>query len=195
MKTTLFTGTHGHELAAIACKLAKDTDILFGNIAARNQSHTEQIADPFRILLVILIAFNSRNLFGVSDDNMDRNFKSISDGNQIFTCAFHTNILAIVVKEPLLEFKQAFVESGKAFRHVLGRFKTTCDDYGNEKDFVNIDATTDWICEFHKHTPFIIEGKAVAESPHIKLPELKQFLVCGLDGLTYLCLKGDSYTD
>ena len=43
----------------------------------------------------------------------------------------------------------AFVKSGEAFLPVLGRFKITCDDCGNEKGFVNIDATTDWICEFH----------------------------------------------
>ena len=91
--------------------------------------------------------------------------------------------------------KQAFVESGEAFLLVFGRFIIACDECGNEKGFVNIDATTDWIREFHKRTPFVIERKAVTESPHIKFQELKQFLVCGLDGLTYLCLKGDSYTD
>ena len=56
LKTILLTGTHGYELAPIAGKLAEDTDILVGDIAAGDQSHAEQVADPLGILFVVLVA-------------------------------------------------------------------------------------------------------------------------------------------
>ena len=127
LKTALFTETHGHKLAAIACKSTQNANILFRDIAAWNQTHTEQIANPFGILFVILVAL--RYL--------------------ILARAFHTDILAVVVKEPLLKIKQASIESEKTLLLVLGRLKIACDNCGNEKGLVNIDATTDWICEFH----------------------------------------------
>ncbi len=42
----------------------------------------------------------------------------------------------------------------------------------------------------HKRPSLLIwKREAVTEPPHIKLRKFKQFLVCGLDRLTYLCLK------
>ena len=142
----LFTGTHGYELAPIAGKFSKNTDIFGRNVAPGNQSHTEQIPDPFGILLVVLVALDGGNPLGIGNDDIDGSrFEDIPDGDPVLAGALHTDILAIIVKEPLFESKQATVESGKALLLILGQHKAAGNDCGNEKSFVNIDATADLV--------------------------------------------------
>lgn len=103
LETILFTGTHGNELAAIAGKFAQNADVFGGDIAAGHKAHAKEITDPFGILLVVLVALNSRDPLGVCDDNMDGALKNIPNGNPVLAGAFHANVLAVIFKEPLLE--------------------------------------------------------------------------------------------
>ncbi len=109
LKTILFTGTHGYELAPIAGEFAKDANILAKDVTAGNQTHPEEVSDPFGILLIVLVALDSRNPFGICDDDVELSLKDIPNGNPVFAGAFHTDFLAVVVKEPLLKFKQVSV--------------------------------------------------------------------------------------
>ena len=110
LKTVLFTGAHGYELAPIAGKFAENADIFTGNIAAGNQSHTEQVSDPFGILFVILVSFHSGNPFWVRDHDMAGIFKDIPDRNSILAGTLHTNVFAAVFKQPLLECSETVAE-------------------------------------------------------------------------------------
>ena len=66
----------------------------------------------------------------------------------------YEEILAVVVKEPLLEIKQATVIGGEALLPVLGKDAVgRSDDCGDEKGLVYIDAATDRIYEFHADPP------------------------------------------
>ena len=101
---------------------------------------------------------------------MDGILKDIPDRNPVFAGALHTDILAVIVKEPLLESEQATVKSGEAFLLVLGQHKTACNDCGDEKGFVNIDTTADLVGKFHDDPPSCIgKREAGTEPPHIKL--------------------------
>ena len=153
MKTVLFTGTHGHELRPIAGKLPKDTDVLLGDIAARNESHTEQIPDPFGILLIVLVAFHGGNPFRVSDHHVKRILKDIPDRNPVLAGAFHTDIAAVVVNQSLSEQEKLVVVDREAFLLIFRGFIRTGDDGGDEKGFVNIDAAADGIRKFHAVPP------------------------------------------
>ena len=68
------------------------------------------------------------------------------------------------------------------------------NDCGDEKSLVNIDTTTDWICELHIALLSRMK-EAVTAPPHNKYRSIYQFLLCGLKRTTYLCLKDDDYTD
>jgi hypothetical protein len=116
----LFTGTHEYELAPVAGEFAKDTDILARNIAAGNQTHPEQISNPFGVLFIVFVALDSRYPFGICDDNVKRSLQDIPNGNPVFASALHADLLAIVVKEPLLKFKQVSVGSTKVLLLALG---------------------------------------------------------------------------
>ena len=75
--------------------------------------------------------------FGIGNDNIDFIFQKIKDRNPVFTCGFHTGILTIIVKKPLLEFENWIIKGGKAFLLVIG-FNTTAgfNDCGNKKRWV-----------------------------------------------------------
>ena len=80
-------------------------DSLTGNITAFYKSKTEQISNPFRIFGIIFVAFHRLYPFRIGNDNIDIIFQKIKDRNPVFTCGFHTDIMAIIVEKPLLECK------------------------------------------------------------------------------------------
>ena len=155
LKTILFTGTHGNELAAIAGEFAQNADVFGGDIAAGHKTHAKEVADPFGILLVILVALNSRDPLGVCDDNMDGTLKNIPNGNPVLAGTLHANVLAVIFKEPLLEREQTAVERGKPLLFVLGGHGIAGNDCGDEKGFVDIDAATDGIRQFHDESSLL----------------------------------------
>jgi len=152
--TILLTRTHGYEFASITGKFPENPDILTGDIAAGYKSHAKQVPNPFGILLIVFVAFDSRNPFGVCDDNIADSFEDIPDGNPVLASTFHANILAVVVKEPLLKSKQVSEGSTKVLLLTLGNQIIPCKDCGDEKFLVHIDAATDWNCFTHTVPPF-----------------------------------------
>jgi hypothetical protein len=102
----------------------------------------------------------------------------------------------MVVQEPLPEIKQASVGSAKVFLLAFGDQVIPGEDCGDEEFLVHIDAAADGDdCTHIDGPPFRFGREAVTVPPHIKPRQSKQFLVCGLDHLTDLCLKGGTYTD
>ena len=100
---------------------------------------------------------------------MDGFLKDIPDRNPVFTGALHTDILAVIVKEPLFKSKQATVISGETLLLIRRLSKIASNDGGDEKSLVYIDATADWISAFHDVPPSRIEKReTVTVPPHIK---------------------------
>jgi len=87
------------------------------------------------------------------------------------------------------------IEGRKEFLGIVWCNAFRFDDCGNEKGFVNIDATTDGINNFYGISLLIIiwRKKTFTESSHIKR-EAKTMISVRSRGTTYLCLKDDSYT-
>jgi len=82
-----------------------------------------------------------------------RILKDIPDRNPVLAGAFHTDVPAVVVNQPLPEQEQLIEMGREAFLLVFGRFIRTGDDGGDEKGFVDIDATADGIRKFHVVPP------------------------------------------
>ena len=154
LETILFTGTHGYELTPIAGELTENMDVLTWDVTAGNQSHAKQIDDPLRIFFIILVALHSGNPLRVCDNNMAGIFQDIPNRNPLLAGTLHTNVFAIVFKQPLFERNETVVKGREPFLVVTWRNILTGNDCGDEKSFVNIDTTTDWICELHIAPPF-----------------------------------------
>lgn len=131
-------------LLPVAGKLTKNSDIFAGDIAAGNQSHTEQIPDPLRVLLVVLVSLNRRDPFGIRYHNVNGVFKDIPNRNPILAGAFHTNVLTVVFKQPLFESNETAVEGREPFLAVMWHDIFAGNDCGDEKGFVNIDCRSRW---------------------------------------------------
>ena len=79
----------------------------------------------------------------------------------------HTDIMAIIIEKPLLEFTNWVIKGGKEFL-LVKRLNATgsFDNCGNEKWFVNIDTTTGLVSNFHGQIPFGKDTKPLTELPH-----------------------------
>jgi len=67
----LLTGFAGNQLKTVPGILTQDTDILAWDKAARNKPDTEQVPNPFGILVVILVSFDGSDPFRVCDGDID----------------------------------------------------------------------------------------------------------------------------
>ena len=69
----------------------------------------------------------------------------------ILSGRFHTNILAVVIFEPLGKLTQVFGVGGKSLVLVSCKaFIVGRSDTSNDKSFVNVNATADWIDYFEQ---------------------------------------------
>ena len=143
LETVFFTPFATGQFETVSGVFPKDTDFLTGNKTAGNNTKAEKIANPFGIFGIIFVAFNSFYPFRISNGNIDPVFQEIKNGNPILTGRFHTDIKTGIIKEPLFETADITVESRETF-FLVGRLDAfgSFDDCGDEKGFMNIDATT-----------------------------------------------------
>lgn len=150
LEAVLFTAFAAGELETVAGVLPKDTDFPAGDKAAGNKTKPEKVADPFGIFGIVFVAFYSLYPLRVGNGDIDYIFQNVKDGNPILTGRFHADIKAGMIKKPLFKMPDITVESREALFLVrrleaFGGF----DDGGNEKGFMDIDATAGWINNFH----------------------------------------------
>lgn len=151
----LLASVTGNEFEAVAGIFPEDADGLVRDEAARNEAEPEKVADPFGILGVILIPLDGFDPFGVSDGDIHLSLKDVEDRDPVLAGGFHADIVTVIVKQPFFETADVPIESGKAFftvrrLYAIGGF----DDCGNEERFMDIDATTGFVDNFHGHSPF-----------------------------------------
>jgi hypothetical protein len=93
--------------------LPRDLDWFAGDKTAGNKAGAKQVADPFGIFLIILIAFYCLNPLGIGNGNVDGILKQIEYWHTIFAGRLRTNIKAIAIKQPLLKLQDGIVKGGK----------------------------------------------------------------------------------
>ena len=127
-----------------------------------NQSETEQVANPFGIFRVIFIAFHGFNPFGIGNGYIDAVFQKIEDRHPVLAGRFHADIKTVIVKQPLYETADVRIESRETL-FVVRWQDTICgfNDCGNEKFFMDIDATAGVVNNFHVLiTPFVYNRRS-----------------------------------
>jgi len=94
-------------------------------------------------------------------------FQYIEDGNLVFAGGFHTNVITTIFDEPIFEPLKIFVERGEAFLLVRECLHLGYEyNRGNEKAFVNIDATADGVNDFHvDNPPLMVEERHCLPMP------------------------------
>ena len=107
--------------------------------------------------------------FGISDGDVDLVFQKVEHRDPVFSGGFHTNVTTGIVQQPFFKLKNGIVEGGEALL-LIRRLNSGSgfDDCGNEKRFVNIDATAGLINNFHSQSSFLKNReKPLTVPPHI----------------------------
>ena len=143
MTSSFFTSFTTGQFETVASVFTKNAYIFTRYKATGNKTKAKKIANPFGVLGIIFVTFNSLNPFGISNSNIDFIFQEIENGNPILSSRFHTDIKTGIIKKPLFEVSDITVKSRKPFLLVrrldtFGGF----NDCGNEKSLMNIDTTT-----------------------------------------------------
>jgi hypothetical protein len=148
LESILFAGFAGNKLKPITGILPQDSDRFAGDITAGNKAEAKQVADPFGIFRIILIAFYCLDPLGIGNGDADGVLKQIEYWHPIFPGRLHTDIKAIVVKQPLLKLQDGIVKGGKSLLLVAGRNSLGSNNCGDEKFLMDIDAAADGINDF-----------------------------------------------
>ena len=170
LKTVFLAASHRCKFVAVTSQLAEDADILVWDKAAFHQADAKQIANPFGVLGIILIALYSLDPFRVGNDDTDPPFlKNIEDRNPVLPSGFHADVQTVILMEPVGKVVQVRVKRRKAFLLITGlqTILWSLDDGCHQKRFVNVNPTAGWKYDFQT-TPSSsqnCEEKAVTEPP------------------------------
>lgn len=103
----------------------------------------KQVADPFSVLAVSLVALLGLGIFGMREGNKTGFFKDVEDRNPVFARRFHTDFRAIVIGKPCRQILQPFGERREACLFILGTaVRVSNTNAGIYPSLVNIKATT-----------------------------------------------------
>ena len=116
LRTILFSGREVGELPAITHLVLKLADIRRRNKTPGNQVVLENVRNP----LGVLLASNCLDILRVSKDDLTGWFQDIVNGNPVFPRGLHTNILAVVLRQPSGTTAQVAGEGGKPLARVSG---------------------------------------------------------------------------
>ena len=70
METILFRRSHIDKFILIAGKFPEDADILFRDIAGSDNTEFKEVGNPFGILIVILLTFDSLDPFRIGNNDI-----------------------------------------------------------------------------------------------------------------------------
>jgi hypothetical protein len=89
----------------------------------------------------------------VSKDDIAGWLQNVVDGNPVFSCGFHTHILAVVFCKPCGTTPEVTGESRKALARVDGNTLTVRGSDASDKErLVNIHPTADGVNDFQHNT-------------------------------------------
>ena len=154
LEAVFFAAFAACQLEPVTGIFPQNADIFAGDKTSGYKAEPEKIPDPFGILGIIFVAFYSFNPLRVGNGDVNPVFQEVKDGDPVLSGRFHADIKAGIIKEPLLEMPDITVESRESLLLIRGlETFDGFDNCGNEKSFMDLDATADGINNFHgKHS-------------------------------------------
>ena len=102
MITIPFRRTHADQFITITCDLTHLPNFFGRDKRKLDQIMFEEIADPFGIFLICLLAFDGFDILGMSEMDIGLIFKNVKDGDPVFTGRLHTDIRTVMRSQPIL---------------------------------------------------------------------------------------------
>lgn len=135
----LLVGALADKLLAVAEKLPELADFLHRNVTGRNDVELEEVSDPHGVLVVGLLSLDSLDVFRVGDNDMEMTFQDIENGNTVFTGGFHTDLRAVMTKEPVTAGFEVRAKGGEPLFLISGNaLEVSGGDTDSDKLFVYV---------------------------------------------------------
>jgi len=116
----LFTGDHVGELGTVANQIPKLTNDGRWDKAGLDHAAHEKVANPAGILTICLVALHGLGVLWMGECNLAGFFKDVEHGNPVFPGGFHTDLCAVILRQPCGEVSQTLGEGLKARFVILG---------------------------------------------------------------------------
>lgn len=97
----LLSGAKAGQFDPVAHEVSKLSDLGGRNKTPRNKAVLEDVCNPLSVLRIRLFASDSFDIFRVCENYLTGLLQDIVDGNPILSGGFHTNIVTIILGEPI----------------------------------------------------------------------------------------------
>ena len=103
MDAVLLRRFHADQFKAVSCKFPELTEIFRRDKRASYKVKFVEVGNPFGILFVRFLAFDSFDIFGMRKADIYVIFEIIKNRNPILSCGLHTNVITIILDEPVVK--------------------------------------------------------------------------------------------
>lgn len=101
---TVFLGRfHADQLETVSGNFPKLTEIFRRDKGASYEVKLVKVSNPFRVLFVHFLAFDGFDIFGMRKAYVHVIFEIIKNRNPILSGGFHTNMITIILDEPVVK--------------------------------------------------------------------------------------------
>ena len=94
---------HTDQLEAVSGKFPELAEILWRDKGASDKVKFVEVGNPFGVLFVRFFAFDGFDIFGMCKADIHVIFEIIKNRNPILSCGFHTNMITIILDEPVVK--------------------------------------------------------------------------------------------
>ena len=91
------------QLETVSRKFLELTEISWRDKGTSDKIKFVEVDNPFRSLFVRLLAFNGFDILWMCDADINVSFEIIKNRNPIFSGGFHTNMITIILDEPVVK--------------------------------------------------------------------------------------------
>src|SRR5699024_582992 len=103
LDAVLFRRFHADQFEAVSGKLSELSEILRRNKRTSDKVKFVEVGDPFGILFVRFLTIDGFDIFVMCEADINVAFEIIKNRNPILTSGFHTNMIAMILDEPVVK--------------------------------------------------------------------------------------------
>ena len=146
LNAVLLRRFHADQFEAVSGKFPELAEIFGRDKGTSYKVKFVEVGNPFGILFIRFLAFDSFNIFGMCKADLYVLFEIIKNRNPILSCGFHTNVITIILDEPVVKPLNIRVDGWKRFLLVFG-YSILVSGYDgcNDNIFVDIKSTADGV--------------------------------------------------
>ena len=103
LDVVFFRGFHADQFKTVSCKFPKLAGIFRRDKGTSHKVKLIKVGNPFGILFICFFAFDGFDIFRMCKADINVIFEIIKNRNPVLSCGFHTNMITIILDEPVVK--------------------------------------------------------------------------------------------